>query len=214
MIPRSTDYPARSPVYRHWEGVTEPCGEALIAVANEPASAPCTLADLSPLARLAVRGPGAVAALQAADWPVPDKPNQLETAGSVIVARLGVSEHWLLNTALGHSLSPPDAVADAVCYEVPCQDSHAWFALRGPARHEVMAKLCGVDLAEAAFPVGSVAQTSVALISAIVLHHDCYGEPGFSLLCDVSFADYLWHALTDAMSEYGGEVTGVPRGVD
>lgn len=153
-----------------------------------------------------------MAALQGADWPVPDHANQLEVAGSIIIARLGASEHWLLNTAVGAPLSLPDAEGDAVMYAVPCQDSHAWFCLRGPARHKVMAKLCGVDLAEAAFPVGRVAQTSVALISAIVLHHDCYGEPGFSLLCDVSYADYLWSALTDAMSEYGGEVTGVPHG--
>lgn len=210
MMPMASDYPARSPVYRRWETATSECADSLIAVGGETTQLACTLADLSPLSRVAVRGSGAVGALQEAGWPVPEKPNQVCASDSRLVARLGATEHWLLSTTPTDTLTVPEATATGVLYSVPCQDSHACFALRGDVRAEVMSKLCGVDMREAAFPVGSVAQTSVALISAIVLHTELYGAPGFCLLCDSSYADYLWSALLDAMSEFDGAVCGVP----
>ena len=66
-----------------------------------------------------------------------------------------------------------------------------------------MAKLCGVDLSEAAFPLGSVAQTQAARISVIIAaHHSENDQPMFSMFVDQSLARYLWEAIEDAMGEW------------
>ena len=97
---------------------------------------------------------------------------------------------------------------ESACYPLYCQDSHAWFTLTGAHLPETLAKVCGVDLREAAFPLGSIAQTSAARINVIVIHHEVYGIPCFSVLCDSAAAEYLWDSLLDAMNEFGGEVIG------
>ena len=66
-----------------------------------------------------------------------------------------------------------------------------------------MAKLCGVDLSDEAFPKGHVAQTQMARVSVIIAHHRWQGRPGFSLFLDQSLAGYAWSALEDAMQEFG-----------
>ena len=64
-------------------------------------------------------------------------------------------------------------------------------AVAGEQRAEVMAKLCGVDLSEAAFPLGSVAQTQAARVSVIVAaHQNENGQPVFSIFVDQSLARY------------------------
>ena len=65
-----------------------------------------------------------------------------------------------------------------------------------------MAKLCGVDLREAAFPLGHVAQTQMARINAVIAHHTLSGQAVFSLFVDASLAQYAIEALEDAISEF------------
>ena len=66
-----------------------------------------------------------------------------------------------------------------------------------------MAKLCGVDLSEDVFPLGSVAQTQAAWVSVIVAaHQDQDGQSVFSMFVDQSLARYLWAAIEDAMGEW------------
>jgi len=66
----------------------------------------------------------------------------------------------------------------------------------------MMAKLCGVDLRIEAFPVGTVAQTQMALASVVIAHHLWRDEAVFSLFVDQSLADFAWEALQDAMEEF------------
>ena len=66
-----------------------------------------------------------------------------------------------------------------------------------------MAKLCGVDLSEAAFPLGSLAQTQAARVLVIIAaHQDQHELPVFSIFGDQSLARYLWEAIEDAMGEW------------
>ena len=66
-----------------------------------------------------------------------------------------------------------------------------------------MAKLCGVDLSEAAFPTGSVAQTQAAPVSVIVaVHQSDDGQSVFSIFVDQSLARYVWEVIEDAMAEW------------
>lgn len=130
-----------------------------------------------------------------------------------LVARLGKTECWVLADPLADK--PAQGMLDirvmneSGCYPLYCQDSHAWFALTGRHLPDLMAKLCGVDLRPDQFPPGAVVQSSVARVSAIIIHHELEGIPVFYLLSDSSSAEYLWKALQDAMQEYAGQPSGL-----
>lgn len=171
------------------------------------------LLDLSVLPRTGYRGLNAEAHLQAAGLPVPATPNQaLESDNGELVLRLSQKEFWVLANPQdgGHGVEALQerGLPEAECYPLYCQDSHAWMTLTGASLAQIMAKVCGVDLREASFPLGSIAQTSAARINVIVVHHAINGVPCFSILSDSAAAEYLWDALLDAMQEFGGEVIG------
>lgn len=198
------------------------CGEGAIAgtyQAGEQAQARrCGLLDLTPLARTGLRGNNAAAQLQNNGWPVPAQPNQLaQTAAGELVLRLSPREFWVLG-ALADNGAAIDVLNDALnaaerpdagCYPLFCRDSHAWLLLTGEHCAAVMAKLCGVDLRASAFAEGSIAQTSVARINAIIASHTVNGVAAFSILCDSGYLSYLWDVLLDAMDEFGGAPVGI-----
>jgi len=120
------------------------------------------------------------------------------------VMSLSHREFWLLqpNSEAAPTRPASDAVA-AGAWPLYCQHSHAWLQLAGEPRAEIMAKLCGVDLSEAAFPLGSVAQTQAARVSVIIAAHQNHdGQSVFSIFVDQSLARYLWEAIEDAMGEW------------
>ena len=163
------------------------------------------LQDLSLSRREGVRGAGAREWLLSQVHTLPDAPNQVVASGeSGWVMSLSHREFWLLQPDSEASLGRPasEAVAAGV-WPLYCQHSHAWLQLAGETRAEVMAKLCGVDLSEVAFPLGSVAQTQAARVSVIIAaHQNQDGQPVFSMFVDQSLARYLWEAIEDAMAEW------------
>jgi len=163
------------------------------------------LRDLSLARREGVRGAGAREWLSSQGHTLPDAPNQIvASGGSGFVMSLSHREFWLLQTDSQASTGRPasEAVASGV-WPLYCQHSHAWLQLAGEPRAEVMAKLCGVDLSEAAFPPGSVAQTQAARVSVIIAAHENENDqPVFSIFVDQSLARYLWEAIEDAMGEW------------
>ena len=162
------------------------------------------LCDLSLARREGVRGAGAREWLLSQRHTLPDAPNQIVGSGeSGFVMSLSQREFWLLQPVGEASSGRPasEAVASGV-WPLYCQHSHAWLQLAGEPRAEVMAKLCGVDLSEAAFPRGSVTQTQAARVSVIIAaHQNENGQPVFSIFVDQSLARYLWEAIEDAMGE-------------
>ena len=163
------------------------------------------LQDLSLARREGMRGAGAREWLLSHGYSVPDAPNQIVASGeSGFVMSLSHREFWLLQPGSEASSGRPasEAVAAGV-WPLYCQHSHAWLQLAGEPRAEVMAKLCGVDLSDAAFPLGSVAQTQAARVSVIVAAHQHQDvQPVYSIFVDQSLARYLWEAIKDAMAEW------------
>jgi len=163
------------------------------------------LNDLSLARRGGVRGAGAREWLLSQGHSLPDAPNQIVSSGeSGAVMSLSHREFWLLQPDSEASLSRPasESLAAGV-WPLYCQHSHGWLQLAGEPRADVMAKLCGVDLAEDVFPLGSVAQTQAARVSVIVaVHQDQDGQSVFSMFVDQSLARYLWEAIEDAMVEW------------
>ena len=174
-----------------------------IATIDGPAG--LRLNDLSLACREGVRGAGAREWLLSQGHALPDAPNQIVASGeSGFVMSLSHREFWLLQPASEASSGRPasEAVAAGV-WPLYCQHSHAWLQLAGEPRAEVMAKLCGVDLSDADFPPGSVAQTQAARVSVIVAAHQSDdGQSVFSIFVDQSLARYVWEATEDAMGEW------------
>ena len=78
--------------------------------------------------------------------------------------------------------------------------------ITGSDAPRMFAKLCGVNLASDKFTDGSVAQTSVARLSAIVIRHDIANSFSVSLLADSASAEYLWSCVLDAMTEFSNSI--------
>ena len=163
------------------------------------------LQDLSLARRVGVRGVVAREWLSSQGHTLPDAPNQIvASGGSGWVMSLSHREFWLLQPHSEASLGrPPSEAVTAGVWPLYCQHSHAWLQLAGEPRAEIMAKLCGVDLSEAAFPLGSVAQTQAARVSVVIAaHQNDNDHPVFSMFVDQSLARYLWEAIEDAMGEW------------
>ncbi|ENB9666415.1 sarcosine oxidase subunit gamma [Pseudomonas putida] len=170
----------------------------------------CALTDLTALARVGFRGADSAAYLQQRGYRLPTQPNQaVRQHDGSWVARLSQAEYLLLGSLADDGARVAGVEAEWVQdaqrnYLLPRQDSHAWLQLSGVHGSAVMAKLCGVDLRAGAFPVGTVAQTSVARINMIVLNVGSDERPALQLLFDRASLAYVCEAVLDAMGEFGG----------
>ncbi len=175
------------------------------------------LVDLSPLPRTGIKGPRALAWLQQRGWPVPACNNAAEQADDgTLVCRLSDRELLILPAPSQATRDQGRCIADLEAavpgegvWTVPRADSHAWFALRGPDAAPCLQKLCGVDLREAHFPAGSIAQTSVARLNAVVCRAPASQTTAFHILADSASALWFWDALLDAAEEFGGGPLGL-----
>lgn len=162
------------------------------------------LRDFSLARRAGVRGLGAREWLGSQDLPDDIAPNRISNGPDQrLVMALSQREFWLLQPDAAASSQQPDSAALATgAWPLYCQHSHAWLMLSGQPKAAMMAKLCGVDLRDGAFPVGQVAQTQMAHVSVVIAHHDYQNEAVFSLFVDQSLAEYAAGALRDAALEF------------
>lgn len=171
--------------------------------------------DLSALPRLGFKGRETIAALRARGVQLEAQPNRAfpQPDGSLCLV-LGAGDVFLLGTLSGEN---PGLAAleqgwslesETRCYPLPRQHSHSWFAISGAAAPAMFAKICAVDLRLDHFPDLSIAQTSVARLSAVVLRADSGGRPVLHLLSDRSAAQYMLTCLKDAAEEFGGRLAG------
>ena len=174
------------------------------------------LVDLSLLSRWGVKGREALAWLAAQGATAPTQDNRVarQSDGSLI-ARLSPGEALVLasvrdaRAAVAAAIEALPPEGRGACYPVPRRDSHCWFVACGTDTPRMLTKLCGVDLADESFSDGSVAQTSLARLSAIVIRNDFSRGTAFSILADSASAEFLWECLIDAMAEFSGTICGV-----
>ena len=171
----------------------------------EYTSGSLTLTDLTLYSRSGRRGAGVPDWLTAQGLPRVNTPNRIEQASDQRwVMALSKREFWILDSAQPATTARPASHAETPgVWPLYCQHSHVWWRLSGDERALLMAKLCGVDLRDEAFPEGHVAQTQMARVSVIIAHHRWQDRAGFSLFLDQSLAAYAWSALEDAMQEFG-----------
>jgi sarcosine oxidase subunit gamma len=129
---------------------------------------------------------------------LPARPNTTAATADGLALWLGPDE-WLV---VGGDWSPAagaaaerawQAVADAAT-DVSAQ----WTGLRlaGPGAADLLSFACALDLHPAKFPPGSCAQTLLARVPAVLLHHP---SGGYDLLLRPSHTTYLHAFLTDAL---------------
>ena len=177
------------------------------------------LADLSALARVGFKGPGTCRWLTDQGASLPSQPNQaVHQTGGELIARLAEEEALILSPLDRDQPGLVDQLLRAWSaegqpsprgYPVPRQDSHAWLMVTGGHAADVFAKLCAVDLRPRHFADLSVAQSSVARLSAIVVRADLGDTLSYALLTDSASANYLWDCLIDAMAEFDGRPVGL-----
>lgn len=175
------------------------------------------LADLSPLPRFGFKGAGTCKWLKSKGIKIPDVPNQAapQKEGGLAL-RLADEELFLLGGLQEGAGDPAEleaawakARAKERGFPLPRQETHAWFLLTGESADAMLAKLCGVDLRAAKFADLSIAQTSLARMSASICRQDLDGRLAYHLLFDSASACYLWDCLIDAMAEFHGGPVGL-----
>ena len=187
-------------------------------VRNASAADAPWLADLTHLPRVGCTGRGSCAWLEAQGLSMPVAPNEwLRDASGTIVARLGAQDFLISEDLDGgagvaqtltdrwHSATPRGA------YLLPRQHGLVTIALGGAAANDVLARLCAVDLGRPAFAEHAIAQTQVALSSAIIMRAPGAEVAGYRLFVDTSLALYLWDVLHEVVAALGGSVLGVAQ---
>jgi len=181
-------------------------------VERERAFSLLSLIDLSPFPRAGIKGSGLSQWIESKPYDVGTESNRAYVQrDGVLIARLSPGELMLLSDTADPSTdkltSPPNATYQ--CYPVSRQDSHYWFAVTGAHSPAMFAKLCGVDLSPNNFADLSIAQTSVARTSAIIVRHDIKDMLCYYLLGDSSTILYMWTCVVDAMNEFDGRMLGL-----
>jgi sarcosine oxidase subunit gamma len=175
-----------------------------------------TLTDLSPLPRLGFKGRGTVPAMLKRGITLEAKANQayrqadgslclvLAPSEVILLSNLKGDGQWLKQLEQSWRLEDEERT-----YPLLRRDSHAWFLVTGPQAPAMFAKISGIDFRLHKFPDFTIAQTSVAKMTAIVTRADVGKYPAFHLLADSASALYFWSCLTDAAREFGGSILGL-----
>jgi len=178
------------------------------------------LADLSVLPHAGLKGRGTVEWLTSQGLTIgADSNKAYRQADGELAARLAPTEIFLLDSLQGtgrliNKLGTawqwaPAAPRPQQGYPTPRQDSHGWFMVTGEKSAEMFAKICGVDLRPRHCPAGTIAQTSVAKMSGIIIRADLGQTLAYHLLADIASAEYLWTCVEDAIAEYDGGIVGL-----
>lgn len=196
-----------------WRDLADAAVAATVGGQGAPA---LTIADLSPLPRVGFKGPGTIEAMKKRGITVEPKPNRaFRQADGGLCLVLAPGEVFLLSDLAGNG-ARCDALAKSWriedgerSYPLMRRDSHAWLTVAGGDAPAMFAKLCAVDLRPEKFLDLSVAQTSVAKMSAIIARADIGKHIAFHVLADSAAALYFCTCLLDAAREFQGRLAGL-----
>ena len=79
----------------------------------------------------------------------------------------------------------------------------------GPRGRELLRKLTALDIGAEAFPDLACAQTGIADVHALILRADVRALLSFQVCCGREFGAFVWDALLDAGREFGAHPVGL-----
>ena len=204
LIARSPVRPVQPVVVAGWEAT------------GRRAAAGLTLTDLAPLAKAGVRA--SLDGAMARALGIPFGRAARDSAGALVVGS-GPGE-WLVLGPIGTGrallgrLGEMTANADGQELVTILDLTHgrALLRLTGTQAAAVLAKLCGIDLADASTPAGAAFRSSVAKLVTDVIRDDQESPagpvPSYLLHCERSYGQYLFDVLLEAGAEFGIDIDG------
>jgi heterotetrameric sarcosine oxidase gamma subunit len=165
-----------------------------------------TITDLSSVAKVQIRAPhdGAFAATL-----VPFGRAARDDSGALVLVIGSGPGEWLVIDAPGTQdallarMEDHAAVPDEFVTVVDLSHGRALVRLHGRRSADLLAKVCGIDLADDVVPDGAALRTSVAKLVTDIVRDDAGGIPCCLLHCERSSGQYLVDALLDAGAEFG-----------
>jgi sarcosine oxidase subunit gamma len=169
------------------------------------------LADLSPLRRAGLKGPGAAEWLRARDVPVPEQPNSwCPLAVNGLIARLARSEFLLEDSVRGDTaLSIEAALRENAAGVYPVARQDAALVLRGEAVHDLFAQTCNIDFKSIPPQERAVTLTMMVGVAVTILNASLDDKPCYRIWCDGTYGAYLWDTLLGIATELGGGAVGL-----
>jgi sarcosine oxidase subunit gamma len=131
---------------------------------------------------------------------LPLTPNTTAAGANCEVLWLGPDE-WLLVGAAPTPIDERLPIEHGFLTDV--SHGRAAWRISGPRTLDLLAKGCSLDLHARVFPSGSCAQTALAHVGVLLHRRDI---ATFELYCARSYAQHLWHWLTEAAGEFGYDV--------
>ena len=164
----------------------------------EPAAAGPRILDLSARPRTGLRGPGVPGWCARHGIAFPDRINDLVSGGGRAVARLGQSEILILPDSDAAALPP----LSTGVFDAYREEGWLWLRLAGGDRRACLARLCSADLRPAKTPPGSVLQTQIVALDAVLIFRCAAGTDVVEILTDSASSDYLHATLAERCPEW------------
>lgn len=160
-----------------------------------------TIADLTPVSKLLVRGKGPSVAFGH---------SAVRPDGSIVAG--SAPGEWTILGAPdpGKAMS---AMADEGLKVVDITHGRALIRLAGDRARDVLAKICSIDLADEMCPSGAAFRAPLEGIGCDLIRWDRVETASFLVHCDRSFGLSLWEVLLDAGTEFGIAATGFDPGL-
>lgn len=164
------------------------------------------LADIGPVGKFELRGPGAAPVISAAKG--------VFRPGTVTGDRSkGESQVW--GMAPDHALVVRTGSQDLTARPVPgvaivdLSSALSVFRLVGPNTRALLSELCSIDLDPGLFSDCALAHIPLANVRVTLARLDWGGMPGYTILLARDYAEYMWEALMDVGGSHGlGAVGG------
>lgn len=94
--------------------------------------------------------------------------------------------------------APPIEAAGEFVNVFDVTHGYAVVRLTGRDAAAVLARVCAIDLSDAASPDGTAFRSLVAGVAATIVRDDGAGARSYLVVCDASYCEYLVDVLTDA----------------
>lgn len=123
--------------------------------------------------------------------------------GEALVCGTRPDEWLILGTAAAVEAATVAVDSSGFTSVIPFTHGRAVVRVTGEHASSMLEKVCGIDWSDNMTPNGAVVTASVALTTCDIIRNDVDGVSSYLLICDGSFAQYLFDALIDAGNEFG-----------